>query len=92
VAALMVYTMYLIDTIGLVPSVYPGYQWFVWGIIGLSLRRAAEERRLPLAAASQPPAPGPVLHAVPAVLPRRPRQPLHRAARPPGAVPGGRPG
>jgi O-antigen ligase len=38
VAALMAFTMWLIDTVGLVPSAYSGYQWFVWGVIGLSLR------------------------------------------------------
>lgn len=43
VAALMLFLMWLVDTIGLVPSAYPGYQWFVWGIIGLSLRLREEE-------------------------------------------------
>ena len=38
VAALMAFTMWLIDTVGLVPSAYSGYQWLVWGVIGLSLR------------------------------------------------------
>jgi hypothetical protein len=38
VAALMVLGMWLIDSIGLVPSSYPGYQWFVWGFVGLALR------------------------------------------------------
>lgn len=38
IAGLMLYLMWLIDAIGLVPSSYPGYQWFIWGIIGLSLR------------------------------------------------------
>lgn len=45
VAALMLFLMWLVDTIGLVPSAYPGYQWFVWGMIGLSLRLRAEETR-----------------------------------------------
>lgn len=45
VAALMLYLMYLIDTIGLVPSAYPGYQWLVWGLVGLSLRRRQEMAR-----------------------------------------------
>lgn len=34
----MAFAMWLIDSIGLVPSSYPGYQWFVWGLIGLALR------------------------------------------------------
>jgi O-antigen ligase len=36
--AFMAFLMWMVDTIGLVPSAYPGYQWFVWGLIGLSLR------------------------------------------------------
>jgi O-Antigen ligase len=39
VAALMVYLAFLIDTVGLTPSSYPHFQWLVWGVIGLSLRR-----------------------------------------------------
>ena len=38
VAAFMVLCLWLIDSIGLVPSAYPGYQWFVWGFVGLALR------------------------------------------------------
>ena len=37
-AALMIFLMWLVDTIGLVPSLYPGYQWYVWGFIGLAFR------------------------------------------------------
>jgi len=51
VMALMIYLMWLVDTIGLVPGIYPGYQWYVWGMIGLALRgveglspAAAEDR------------------------------------------------
>lgn len=42
IAGVMLYLMWLVDAIGLVPSAYPGYQWFVWGLIGLSLRSADE--------------------------------------------------
>ena len=38
VAAFMVLCLWLVDSIGLVPSAYPGYQWFVWGFVGLALR------------------------------------------------------
>jgi hypothetical protein len=38
VAALMVYLMWLIDAVGLVPSAYPAEQWLIWGLIGMSLR------------------------------------------------------
>jgi hypothetical protein len=44
VAALMVFLSWMVDTVGLVPSAYSGYQWFVWGIIGLSFRMRAEEQ------------------------------------------------
>jgi O-antigen ligase len=45
VAGLMVYLAWMVDTVGLVPSAYSGYQWFVWGLIGLSLRIRQNERR-----------------------------------------------
>lgn len=38
VIALMVFVMWSIETIGLEPSAYPSFQWFTWGLIGLSLR------------------------------------------------------
>jgi len=38
IGAFMAFVMWMIDTIGLVPSAYSGYQWFVWGVIGLGLR------------------------------------------------------
>lgn len=38
VAALMLITMWFVDSIGAVPSAYINYQWYVWGIIGLSLK------------------------------------------------------
>jgi hypothetical protein len=39
IASLMVFMAWCVDAIGLVPSSYSGYQWFIWGVIGLSLRR-----------------------------------------------------
>jgi O-antigen ligase len=44
IAALFVFIMWMVDTIGLIPSAYSGYQWFVWGIIGFSLRYRQDER------------------------------------------------
>jgi O-antigen ligase len=37
IAALMIYLMWCIDAIGLVPGAYSSYQWFAWGFIGLAL-------------------------------------------------------
>jgi hypothetical protein len=45
VAALMLYVMYIIDSLGLVPSSYPAYQWLTWGLIGLSFRLREDEAR-----------------------------------------------
>jgi len=42
--ALMAFIMWSIDTVGLVPSAYSGYQWFVWGIIGLALKMRIHEK------------------------------------------------
>ncbi len=39
IMALMLFTMWCIDMIGLTPSVYPAYAWFVWGIIALSFKQ-----------------------------------------------------
>lgn len=39
VAALILFLTYLIDSVGLVPSGYPHFQWLVWGVIGLSFRQ-----------------------------------------------------
>lgn len=44
VAGLMLYMAWMVDTVGLVPSAYSGYQWFVWGLIGLSMRIRQDER------------------------------------------------
>ncbi|MBW2142753.1 MAG: hypothetical protein JRG97_17185 [Deltaproteobacteria bacterium] len=38
IMALMIFLMWLVDTIGLVPGQYPAYQWYIWGFIGLALR------------------------------------------------------
>lgn len=45
VAALLIMIMWLIDTIGLVPSAYSGYQWFAWGVVGLCMRRREDALR-----------------------------------------------
>ncbi len=44
IAPLFVFIMWIVDTIGLVPSAYSGYQWFVWGIIGFCLRHRQDEK------------------------------------------------
>jgi O-antigen ligase len=36
--ALMLFIMWIVETIGLVPSAYPSFQWFALGFIGLALR------------------------------------------------------
>jgi hypothetical protein len=38
VLSLMIFCLWLVEAIGLVPSGYPSFQWFAWGFIGLSLR------------------------------------------------------
>lgn len=38
VMGLMVFAMWMVDTVGLSPSIYTSYQWYVWGIIGLAIR------------------------------------------------------
>ena len=44
IGSFMAYIMWLTDSIGLVPSAYSGYQWFVWGIIGLGMRMHNDEK------------------------------------------------
>ncbi len=39
---LMALMMWLIDAIGLVPSAYPGYQWFIMGVLGIAIRNIGE--------------------------------------------------
>lgn len=41
VVACMLFAMWLIDSIGLTPRQYSGYQWLVWGFIGLAMRAGA---------------------------------------------------
>jgi hypothetical protein len=36
--AVMIFAMWIVDAIGLVPGAYPSYQWFAWGFIGLAFR------------------------------------------------------
>jgi O-antigen ligase len=56
IAALLAFVMWNIDAIGLVPSAYSGYQWFIWGLIGLGLRaRLNATRDAPEETISAPP-------------------------------------
>lgn len=41
IGALMLFASFLIDSIGLVPLLYPGYCWIIFGIMSLSLNRDA---------------------------------------------------
>ena len=52
IAPLFVFIMWIVDTIGLVPSAYSGYQWFVWGIVGFCLRYRQDEILQPQAVAA----------------------------------------
>jgi hypothetical protein len=45
IGALFVFLLWMIDTIGLTPSAYSGYQCFVWGVIGFCLRHRQDEQR-----------------------------------------------
>ncbi len=38
IMAAMLFSMWLIDAMGLVPSLYPSYQWYIWGFIGLAIK------------------------------------------------------
>jgi hypothetical protein len=44
IAALFVFLLWMVDTVGLTPSAYSGYQWFVWGVIGFCLRYRQDEQ------------------------------------------------
>jgi hypothetical protein len=37
IIALMLFLMWLVDCMGLHPGLYVSYQWFIWGMIGLSV-------------------------------------------------------
>ncbi len=52
--ALMIFGGWMIDTIGVVPSLYPGYQWYAWGLIGLALKGLNFEPEAGSAAARAP--------------------------------------
>lgn len=38
IMAFMIFMMWMLDTIGLSPGLYPAYQWYIWGFVGLALR------------------------------------------------------
>jgi len=37
IMAVMIYVGYVLDTIGLAPGLYTGYQWYAWGYMGLAI-------------------------------------------------------
>jgi hypothetical protein len=37
ILAVMIFQMWLVDCLGVHPGLYPSYQWFVWGMIGLAV-------------------------------------------------------
>lgn len=42
IMAFMIFVGYLVDTVGLNPSLYTGYQWYAWGFMGLALHGMPE--------------------------------------------------
>jgi hypothetical protein len=54
VAALLAFIMWNVDALGLVPSAYSGYQWFVWGLIGVCLRLRMSASPVPVAQVHEP--------------------------------------
>jgi hypothetical protein len=57
IGALFVFLLWMVDTVGLTPSAYSAYQWFVWGVIGFCLRYRQDEQlhaRHPVGAATPP--------------------------------------
>jgi hypothetical protein len=50
IMAFMIFVGYLVDTVGLNPSLYTGYQWYAWGFMGLALHGVPElDREIPSA-------------------------------------------
>jgi hypothetical protein len=48
IGALFSFLLWMVDSVGLTPSAYSAYQWFVWGVIGFCLRyRQDEQPHLP---------------------------------------------
>ncbi|MCK6542680.1 hypothetical protein L6Q79_08365 [bacterium] len=41
--AIMIFFMFIIDSIGLVPLLYPGYCWYTFGILSLALNRPMQK-------------------------------------------------
>lgn len=39
ITAILIFAMYMIDGVGVTPGIYPSYQWFVWGMLGLAFSR-----------------------------------------------------
>jgi len=54
VAACLMIVMWFIDSVGLVPSAYSAYQWFIWGFVGLALRKDWDGTRDHLSKTSSP--------------------------------------
>jgi O-antigen ligase len=46
IGALFVFLLWMVDSVGLTPSAYSAYQWFVWGVIGFCLRYRQDEQRV----------------------------------------------
>jgi hypothetical protein len=75
--AAMVFSGWMIDTVGVVPSLYPGYQWYVWGLIGLAIKELEFEKESDETPSRQTPnhpiwlRDSPVIAEAPRKLPRR---------------------
>ncbi|MBO4511976.1 MAG: hypothetical protein J5746_04365, partial [Victivallales bacterium] len=40
--ALMIFGSYLLDCIGIVPGLYPSYNWFLWGMLGCLITQGSD--------------------------------------------------